>query len=97
MEDEESLETSTLISQLPDPVKTEIDDLLSDGVVTSSVVVSGILLSSDQLLRVEKLSVSSSSDLIDDSGLQIQEDSSGNVLSRSGLAERIVVDGLNMI
>ena len=87
MEDEESLETSALISQLPDPVKTEIDDLLSDGVVTSSVVVSGILLSSDQLLRVEKLSVSSSSDLINDCGLKIQEDGPGDVLSSSGLTE----------
>ena len=87
MEDEESLESSTLIGQLPDPVKAEIDDLLSDGVVSSSVVVGGILLARDQLLRVEELSVGSSSDLIDDGGLKIQEDGPGDVLSSSGLAE----------
>ncbi len=64
VEDEESLETSALISQFPDPVKDKIDDLLSDGVVTTSVVVGSILLSSDELLRVEKLTVGSSTDLI---------------------------------
>ena len=87
MEDKESLETSALIGQLPDPVKAEIDDLLSDGVVSSGVVVGSILLSRDQLLRVEELSVGSSSDLIDDGGLEIQEDSPGDVLASSSLAE----------
>ena len=53
VEDEESLETSTLISEFPDSVQTEIDDLLSNGVVTSSVVVGSILLSGDELFRVE--------------------------------------------
>ena len=89
MEDEESLETSALIGQLPDPVKAEIDDLLSDGVVSSGVVVGSILLAGDHLLRVEELSVGSSSDLIDDSRLQIQEDGSGYVLARTSLAEEL--------
>merc|ERR1719210_1063097 len=57
VEEEESLETSTLIGQLPDPVKDEIDDLLTDGVVTTGVVVGGILLTGDQLLGVEQLAV----------------------------------------
>jgi len=87
VEDEESLESSTLVSQFPDSVQNKINDLLSDGVVTSGVVVSGILLASDQLFRVEELSVSSSSDLIDDGGLQINKHSPGDVLSSSSLAE----------
>ena len=85
MEDEESLETSTLISEFPDSVQTEIDDLLSDGVVTSSVVVGSILLSSDELFRVEELSVGSSSYFINNSGFQIEKDGSRNMFSRSSL------------
>ena len=38
--------------------------LLADGVVTSGVVVGGILFACDQLLRVEELAVGSSTDLI---------------------------------
>ena len=64
VEDEESLETSTLISQLSDPVEDEVDDLLTNGVVTSSVVVGSILLTSDELLGVEELTVCASSYLI---------------------------------
>ena len=87
MEDKESLESSTLVSQLSDSVQAQVDDLLSDGVVTTSVVVSGILLSCDQLLGVEQLSVGSGTDLIDNGGLEIEEDGTGYVLSSSGLRE----------
>ena len=87
MEDEESLESSTLISQFPDSVQAEIDDLFSDGVVSTSVVVGGILLASDELFRVEQLSISSSSYFIDNGGFQVKEDSTGNVFSCSSLAE----------
>ena len=87
MEDEESLESSTLVSQLSDSVQAQVNDLFSDGVVTTSVVVSGILLSCDQLLRVEQLSVGSGTDLINNCGLKIEEDSTRYVLSSSGLRE----------
>jgi len=87
VEDEESLETSALISQLPDPVEDEIHDLLTDGVVTTGVVVGGILLTGDELLGVEELAVSSGTDLIDYSWLEIDEHGTGNVLAGSGLAE----------
>ena len=45
MEEKESLESSTSVRQLPDTVKNEVDNLLSDGVVSSGVVVGRILLS----------------------------------------------------
>ena len=64
MEDEESLESSALVSQLPDPVQDEIDDLLSDGVVATGVVVGSIFLSGNQLFGVEQLTVGSGTDLI---------------------------------
>jgi len=87
VEDEEALETSALIGELSDSVEAEIDDLTTDGVVTSGEVVGGILLSGDELLGVEELSVGSGSDLIDDGGLEIEEDSAGDVLASTSLGE----------
>ena len=64
MEDQESLETSALIGQLADTVEYKVDDLLSDGVVTTGVVVGGIFFAGDELLGVEQLTVGSGTDLI---------------------------------
>merc|ERR1712179_742983 len=50
-------------------------------------VVGGILFAGDQLFRVEKLTVGTSTDLIDNSWLQIDEDGSWDVLSSSSFAE----------
>lgn len=50
--------------QFANPVKNQINDLFANSVMATSVVVSCILLSGDQLLRVEKLTVSSSANLI---------------------------------
>merc|ERR1711931_74764 len=88
VEDEESLETSALIGELSDSVENEIYDLLTDGVVTAGVVVGGILLAGDQLLRVEELSVGSSSDLVDYGGLEVDKDGSWDVLAGTSLGEK---------
>lgn len=85
--DEEALETSAVVSQLSDSVEAEIDDLSTNGVVTSGEVVSGILLSGDELLWVEELSVGSGSHLVNDGWLEIEEDGSWDVLSSSSLTE----------
>jgi len=87
VEHEESLETSALIGELSDSVEAEIDDLLTDGVVTTGEVVSGVLLTRDELLGMEELSVGASSDLIDDGRLEIEEDSAGDVLASTSLGE----------
>jgi len=87
VEDEETLETSALIGELSDSVEAEINDLLTNGVVTSGEVVGGILLSGDELLGVEELSVGSGSNLIDNGGLEIEEDASGDVLAGTSLGE----------
>jgi len=87
VEDEESLETSALISQFADAVQDEVDDFLTDGVVATGVVVGGVLLASDQLLGVEQLAVGSGADLIDHGGLQIDEDGTWHVFAGAGLAE----------
>ncbi len=64
VENEESLESSALVSQLPDTVQDQVNNLLSDGVVTTSIVVGGILLASDELFRVEQLTVGATAHLI---------------------------------
>jgi len=87
VEDEEALETDALISELSDSVEAEIDDFLTNGVVTSGEVVGGVLLAGDKLLGVEELSVGASSDLIDNGGLEIEEDSAGDVLASTSLGE----------
>ena len=46
------------------PIEHKVNDLLADGVVSTGVVVGSILLSSDQLLRVEQLAVSARAHLI---------------------------------
>jgi len=87
VENQESLKTSALISQFPDSIQDQVDNLLADGVVASGVVVGGVLLASHQLLWVEQLSVDSSSDLVNDGGFQVNKHSSGNMFARSSLGE----------
>merc|ERR550525_565639 len=86
-EDEESLEPSANISQLPDPVQHQVHDLLPDGVVAPGVVVGGVLLAGDKLLGGEELPVDPGSHLVDDGGLQVHKDSPGDVLASTGLGE----------
>ena len=81
------LKTSAVVSELADSVKDKVDDLLTDGVVTTGVVVTSILLAGDELLRVVELTVGTSTDLIDHSRLEIDEDSAGNVLAGASLGE----------
>jgi hypothetical protein len=87
VEDEKSLETSTVVSQFTDSVEAEVHDFFTDGVMTTSKVVGSILLSRDQLFRVEQLTVSSSTDFIDHGWLEIEEDASRDVLASTSLGE----------
>ena len=87
VEKQETLESRALVSKLSDSVQAEIDNLLTDGVMTTGEIVGGILLTGDKLLWMEELSVGSGSDLIDDSWLEIKEDGSWDVLASTGLRE----------
>ena len=57
MEDQEALETRTLVSQFTDTIQDQVNDLLADRVMATSVVVGGIFLASDQLFWMEQLAV----------------------------------------
>jgi hypothetical protein len=88
MEDKETLKTSAVICKLTDTVESEIDNFLSDGVVTTGIIVGSIFLARDQLFGVKQLTVGTSADLINDSGLKIEENTSGDVLASSSLTEK---------
>jgi hypothetical protein len=81
------VETSALIGHLSDTVEAEINNFLTNGVVTTSEVVGGIFLSGDELLWVEELSVGTGTDLVDDGWFQIEEDASWDVFASTSLGE----------
>ena len=87
VEDEETLKTSALIGKLSDSVEAEINDFLTNGVMSSGEVVGSIFFTGDELLWMEELSVGSGSDLIDNGWLEIEEDSSWDVLTGTSLGE----------
>jgi len=87
VEDKEALETSAVVSKLTDTVEAEVDNLLTNGVVTTGEVVGGVLLTGDELLGVEQLTVGTGTNLIDDGGLEIDEDRARHVLASSSLRE----------
>ena len=87
VEDHESLETGTVVSELSESVQAKVNHFLTNGVVTSGEVVGGIFLSGDELLWMEELSVGSGSDFINNGWLKIEEDGSWDVLSGTSLGE----------
>jgi len=87
VEKQETLKTRAGIGYLADLVDNAVNELLSDSVVTTSVVVGGILLSANQKLRVEKRSVLTSSDLVNWRWVQINENRPWNVFSGASFSE----------
>ena len=49
------LEASAVVGQLANAIEDEVDDLLANRVVTAGEVVRRVLLTADELLRVEEL------------------------------------------
>lgn len=81
VEDKETLQTSAVIGNAADLVKNLVNELLADGVVATSVVVRGVLLAGNHVLGVEQAAVGTGADLIDDIGLEVGVDGTGNVLA----------------
>lgn len=87
VEDEEALEGVAGIGGLTDSVEDEVDDLLADGVATTGEVVGGVLLAGDELLGVVHVLVGTSADLVNDGGLEIDENGTRNTLAGASLLE----------
>ena len=87
VENEESLKSSAVVGQLANTVKYKVDNFLSDGVVTTSIIIGGIFLSGYKLLWVEEGPVCSSSYFINDSWFQINEDGTWDMFAGSSFRE----------
>lgn len=81
VEDQEALEAGAAVGDTADLVQDAIDKLLANGVVTTGIVVGGILLAGNHVLGMEETSVSAGSDLVDYIGLKIAVDCARDVLS----------------
>mmetsp|Transcript_16815 Transcript_16815/g.21923 ORF Transcript_16815/g.21923 Transcript_16815/m.21923 type:complete len:272 (+) Transcript_16815:632-1447(+) len=93
VEDQKTLQSSTVIGQLTDTVNDGINNLLAGGVMTTGVVVGGIFLSVDNLFRVVQRLVDTRTNFITDRGFQISVDGTRNVLS-SGSFTKKGVEGI---
>jgi len=87
VEHDETLEASALVGELAQAVESEVDNFFTHGVMATGVVIGGILLARDQLLRVVQLTVGSSADLVDHGRLEIEVDGARNMLSGTSLGE----------
>jgi hypothetical protein len=81
VENEETLQTRAVVGNAADLVEDLVNELLSDRVVATGVVVRRILLAGDHVLRVEEGPVGAGADLVDDVGLQIGVDGTRDVLA----------------
>ena len=81
MEHEETLQTRAVVCNVSDLVEDLVNELLANSVVTTSVVVRGILLASDHQFWVEKAAVGAGADLVDDVWLEIAVDGTWDVLA----------------
>ena len=91
----ESLKAITALSFLPDYVQNRVDEFGSLGVMSLGPVVSSSRLSEDEVVRSEDLAERSGSDGVHGSGLQVDKDSTGNVLSSGSLVE-VDIDPLQL-
>ena len=85
MKDKESLKTGAVIGELTNTIENLIDNFLSNGVVTTSIVVGGILLATNDLLGVVELTVRPMANFVTDSRLQIDIDGTRDVLASTSL------------
>jgi hypothetical protein len=81
VEDEETLKTGAVVGNMANFIQHLINQFLPNSVMTASIVVRGILFSSDHLFRVEQAAVGTGADFIDDIGLEIAVDCSRDIFA----------------
>lgn len=94
MEDEESLEAVALVGDLANATEGGIEKILTNGVVTTSVVVGSILSAGDELIRVEEIRVFAGANSINNGGLKIDHYGTRNVLSGADLVKEGLERGI---
>ena len=96
VENKETLQTGAVVSDTADLIQDLVDELLSDCVVTTGVVVRRILLAGDHVLGVEERPVGTGADLVDDVGLQVGVDGTWDVLALACIVCQRMRDICNM-
>jgi len=81
VEDQETLETRAVVGNTANLVQNLVNEFLSNSVVTTGVVVGGILLSGNHLFGVEQAAVGTGSDLVDNVGLEIAVDGTWDIFA----------------
>ena len=97
VEDEETLQTGAVVSDTADLIQDLVDELLSDCVVTTGVVVGRILLAGDHVLGVEERTIGTGADLVDDVRLEVAVDCARHVLAIACILESAICPPATMI
>lgn len=79
--EEEALQARAVIGHTSNSVHDLVNDLFADGVVTTCVVISSVLLTSDELFRVKQVSVLASANFVYYIGFKIDVDGSRYVFA----------------
>ena len=74
VEDQKALETTAVIGNTANLIQHLVDQLLADGVMAARVVVGGILLAGNHVLGVEKATVGSCADLVNNIRFKVAVD-----------------------
>mmetsp|Transcript_27488 Transcript_27488/g.66757 ORF Transcript_27488/g.66757 Transcript_27488/m.66757 type:complete len:285 (+) Transcript_27488:726-1580(+) len=90
VKDQETLKTSTVVSQLADTIQDGINNFLSNGVMTTGVVIGSVFLSRDNGFWVVERSELARANFVTNSGFQIDIDGTRNVLARGSLGKESV-------
>ena len=64
VENEKALKSAAIVGDATNAVQHRVDDLLPDGVVSTCIVVGGVLFAGDQLFRMEEMFVGPSANLV---------------------------------
>ena len=76
-----ALQTLDILCEFANAIKIKISSLIADGVMAASKFISSLFFPGDNLFRVKELTVGSSAHFVNNGGLQISENTPGDVLS----------------
>ena len=86
--DLETLEAVTALSLATNNIDDLVDELGTLGVVTLSPVVTGTRLTEDEVVGTEKLAEGTGTDSVHGTGLQVDQDGTGNIAVTRGLLKK---------
>ena len=83
VEDQETLQTGTVVGNASNLIQNLIDEFLANGVVATSIVIGRVFLASDHLFGMEQAAVGAGADFVDDVGFEIAVDGARNIFALS--------------